>query len=262
MGTYFFAPPLNAAPVLLTDNRYDTGTLETSLTVHIDTNGNGTGAARGFTHIFLKAKGTVGATYRVEATGGVLSQGNSSPKTVALPTEVTDSSGESRPLKVKGFYNLMDAYAYDLGTDPPTVPTAKTLVFTFPGSGLELVQLLVLRSVVEIAQDGFTQIKWVQRLGGLEQTSARGRDSVAPPVVGNRSKYDLILTAHKNVSDDISRALDAFFSVYSEFVFAMEPNRYPEQVFPAKNKGQTVEYEYISQWKKRGRRAVFTIGEL
>ena len=261
MATYFFAPPLNTKPPVLVDNRYDTSSVETALTVHIDSNGDGTGAARGFTHIFIKAKGTIPANYRVEPTGGVLSIGNSSPKTVMLPADVTDSSEETRTLKVRGFYNHLDAWKYDPGKNPSTVPTAKTLIFTFT-AGTEIVQLLILRSVVEIDDNGFSQIRWIARYGGLEQTSARGRDSVAPPVAGNRAKYDLILTAHKNVADDVSRALDDFFAVYPEFVFATEPTRFPEQVFRAKNKGQSTEIEYVSLYKGRGRRATFTVGEL
>ena len=252
MPTYFFAPPLNKIPAILTDNRYDKSSVETSLTVHIDANGDGTGAARGFTHIFLKAKGTIPANYTVLPTGGNISQ-----ETVTLGADVTDLSEDTHSRTVKGFYHHLFHYAYSGG-----IATAKTLAFTFPGAGLDLVQLLILRSVVEVDDNGFSDIRWLQRLGGLEQRSARGRASVAPPIAGNRDKYDLILTAHKNTADDISRALDAFFSEYPEFVFATEPNRFPDQVFRAKNKDQRVEYRYNAQYKGRGRRATFTIEEL
>ena len=252
-ATYFFLPPLNTAPAVLVDNRYDTSSMETSLIVYIDANGDGTGHARSFSHIFFKAKGTIPASYTVRPEGG----DPFSVETVNLPVSVTDSSDETRSLTVKGFYHHFSS-EWKYGDRSAL---AKSLRFTFQG-GLDIVQLYVLQSVVEIEQGGFTDFRWVQRLAGIEQESARGRGSVAPPVAGNRAKYDLHVTAHKNTADDISRALDAFFLANPEFVFATEPKRYPEQVFKAKNKGQTAEYSYISQYKGRGRRTQFVISEL
>lgn len=129
---------------------------------------------------------------------------------------VTDLSEDVHSRTIKGFYHHLFNYHYSGG-----IATAKTLAFTFP-AGVDLVQLLILRSVIEVDDNGFSDIRWIQRLGGLEQRSARGRASVAPPVAGNRDKYDLVLTAHKNTADDISRALDAFFAEYPEFVDGTE----------------------------------------
>jgi len=255
-GTYFFRPPLNQdrTPKVFTDNRYDksltVGTTQT--TINVDVDGDGTGTAQEFTHIFLKAKGTIPSALAFSPTGGT-----AGGETVTLDADVLEIAGGTvrRSRTVKGFYNLLHEYSN-------SAVTAQQIGVSAVTGTIDIVQLLILRAEVNIAQDGFSDIRWKQRLPGLEQESARGRGSVSPPVAGNRDKHDLILTAHKNTNDDISRALDAFFSEYPEFVFATEPNRFPEQVFYAKNLGQTAEYEYVSQYKGRGRRAVFTISEL
>ena len=255
-GTYFFRPPLNTAPAVFVDNRYDTSQTNTSLTVYIDANGDGTGAAEPFTHVFIKAKGTLPTNYTVVPAGGSANQ-KTVPATGALSDNLIDSSDESRSPVVNGFFHNLDEWVYSGG-----MATAKSLQFAFPGGGLDIVQLYVLRAELRIDQDGFSDIKWAPRYAGVEQVSARGRGSVAPGVAGNRRKHHISLTAEKNTHDDISRGLDALFETYPEFVFCMEWPRFPDQIFKAKNAGQTAEFSYRSQYKGRGRRATWTISEL
>ena len=251
MPTYFFKPPLNTSPVVLVDNRYDTGTTDLTQTVFIDENGDGSGAARPFSHIFLKSSGI--ASWSATGAGNTVSR--------TLPTELTDSSGFMVDPVIDGIHN-------DFFEWPGTPPfSARQLKFTFVAAGStpsRLIQLLVLDLDTVIADNGFSDIQWGGRLPGFEQVSARNRGSIAPGIAGDRLKWTVRLVAPpkgRDRQDTVARAVSAFLSKYQNFVCAIEPRRYPEQVFRAYSPDRRLEIAYATRWKARGRRATWTIKE-
>ena len=146
-----------------------------------------------------------------------------------------------------------------------TKATAKYITVTFTGSNIKIYQLLVLNSVLEIDDNGFSAVDFNQQLAGIVQRSARGRESVTPGIAGQRDKHLISLTAqpkHLDRTDSVARALHAFFAKYPEFVFSLEYERYPNLVFQAREGDRLVRSAYRSQWKALGRTADFTIQEL
>lgn len=284
MPTYFFSNPLNNAPKVCVDNRYDTFTNETTVVCHIDTKGDGTGAAQPFTHIFLKT-GAVPAldgngnpvinpdgtpqlksgvdTYTVAASGGDVSS-----ESRTLPLTLTDSSGYEVQPVVNDLHN--DLFEWVHPNPPPDTPagvkvpvTAKTLTFTFTGALVQIHQLLVLRCELIIADNGFSDIRWGLRKAGFEQRNARGSTRWVDGVAGDRTKYDIQLIAlpkHRDRQDKVARALHSFFTEHRTFVFAQEPTRFPDQCFRAVGP-ENIQSQYASQWKARGRRVTFSIRE-
>ena len=260
MSTLFFSPPLNKTPAKATDGRLDTFETSAVLTVNVDTLGTGVGAAQAFTHIFMVSEGVT--SYNISASGG-----NVIGVSVTLSTfdtgagsDLIDSSGEDVNPVVNGKHYDLFEYTYGVNR-----PTAKYLTFSLVGSNIKVYQLLVLNTVLEIPEDGFSEVLFDQDLPGFEQVSARGRRSIAPPIAGDRPKHRLTLVAdpiHGDRTDKVSRQISAFMAEYPNFVFALEPTRFPDLVFPAINGERNIQSQYRARWKALGRQSRFVIQEV
>ena len=260
MSTLFFEKPLNKAPAVVTDGRYDTYHDNASLTMNIDSLGTGIGAARDFTHIFLVCEGVT--SYGLSAYGGNVIGVNVSMRTykTGANTDLKDSSGYDVNPVING--KTFDLYHWDGGN---TKYNAKYLTFTFAGSNIKIYQCLVLNSIVEIADGGFSDVRFLQRLPFVEQVSARGRKSVAPLIAGQRAKWEVeveCLPEQSDRTDKVSRALFAFFAKYPQFVCSLDFSRYPDIVFEGKLTDPEIVAKYRSTWKALGRVPVFSMSEL
>lgn len=253
MPTLFFEPPLNTTPVKLTDGRLDTFTTDTVLTFNVDALGTGVGDARPFTHIFMVSEGV--SSYAIGATGGNVIGIN-----VTLPTSLTDSSGYTVDPVIDGRH--YDLFHWEAGN---TKHTAQYLTITLTGSNTKVYQLYVLNAVLEIAEGGFSDIQFIEELAGFEQRSARGRRSVAPGIagVGHKNRISLVAEPQRgDRTDKVARAVSAFMRKYPEFMFSLEPNRFPDMTFEAMNGERQVNSQFRSQWKALGRRTSFVIQQL
>ena len=251
--TEFFEPILNDSGKL-TDGRLDTYETLAAQSVHIDTLGTGLGAARPFTHLFWIAEGVTG--YSIGATGGNVLGVNPT-----FSTTTTDSSGETVSKVIDGKHYELYHWLHSGNIKH----TAKTITVTFTGSNIKIYALWALNSVLEIDDNGFSRIEFSQLLSGIVQQSARGRESIAPGIAGQRDKHVINLTAqpkHLDRTDSVARAIHAFFAKYPEFVFSLEYERYPDLVFQAREGDRVVRSAYRSQWKALGRTSEFVIQEL
>ena len=253
MSTSFAEPRLNAGPPKAIDGRDDTYETGSVLTFNIDALGTGVGAARAFTHIHWVGEGVTG--YSIAASGG-----NVIGVSPVWSTTDTDSSGETVSKIINGRH--YETFHWE---NSNIKATARYLTITFTGSNIKIYKVLVLNSVLEIADGGFTEVVFNDELPGFEQVSARGRRSVAPGIAGAGVKHRLRLStrpAHADRTDAVPRAVHAFMAKYSEFCFALEPSRYPDLVFEAMNGERQVESRYRTGWKAQGRQTDFIIQEL
>ena len=260
MSTLFFEPALNPQSVV-NDGRLDTFSTSAVQTINVDALQTGIGAARPFTHIFVVSEGAT--AYGLSASGGNFIGLNVSLHTYKTgnATDLKDSSGYDVNPVINGKH--YDLFHVDSGT--PNKYTAKYLTLTFTGSNIKIYQVLVLNAVLEISDDGFSDVQFNQQLAGIEQVSARGRRSVAPGIAGDRAKHRLTLVSEPEQgdrTDKVARAINAFFEQYPVFVFSLEYERYPDLVFPAMNGEQQISSRYRSTWKAMGRRSNFVIQEL
>ena len=229
MSTIFAKPPLNITPAKAVDGRFDTYETSSSLTFNIDAAHSGVGAAQQFTHIFMVSEGVTRYSLAVYSP--------SYSVTRTLPTILTDSSGGNVDPVINGKH-------YDLFTVPrkPPVPPktigdpreGKYMTLTLTGTGIKVYQLLVLNSIFEVKEDGFSEIIFDQVLPGFEQVSARGRRSLAPGIAGARSKHRLTLVAdptHGDRTDEVSRSISAFMAEYQAVCVRTGAESLPEPNF-------------------------------
>ena len=261
--TQFFSYPLNYSGGRsqyreVADNDYSTFTDQTSMLLHIDTLGNGTGTARDFTDIFVKATGvesyTAALTDPQHITG--------SPAARTLPETVTNDSRDSVPIIVDGFQNDL----YPLWTDESTAkPKAKSITLTFTGKSPKIYEVMVLDRLLTLNADGgFSRIEYDSLDLGVVEPDLRKRLSYVPAIGGERDKWLVNLTLYsprRGARETISDKLIWFIRRYKNFVFAPEYNRYPDRVFPALWPSAETQIRYISRWKGAGRRVSFSVRE-
>ena len=264
----FYAYPLNYGGSRsqhreIADNDYNTYTSETSMLLNIDAAGDGSGAARPFTHIFLKCKGV--ASYAIALTDP---EPNIALLDRTLPeTVVNDSRDTVSITDLDGFQNDL----YDLSTVVSKTQKLKakaiTLTFTAKsGETARIYEVMILDRILEIDSDGgFSRLEYDSLDLGSNDADLRGRLSYVPPIGGERDKWlvNLTLFAPRRASDRgvIADSLLHFIRRYKNFTFAPEYNRYPDRVFPSVWRDSRTAIRYISRWKGAGRHVSFGIRE-
>ena len=265
MGTYFFDTPLNYGGGRsqfrsVADNDYATYTDQTSMLLHIDTAGDGSGTARNFTDIFIKCSGV--ASYTAAFTDGV-NIPSPSPFPRTLPATVKNDSGDA-------VSTIIDGYQHDLhnlwGDESTAKPKAKSITLTFTGSNVRIYEVMVLDRLLTLNADGgFSRIEYDSLETGSYETDLRGQRSYVPALGGTRDKWtcNLTLDSRRTATgrDTIADDLIHFIRRYKNFVFAPEYNRYPDRVFPAGWGDAQTAIRYISRWKGAGRKISFSVRE-
>lgn len=259
----FFNYPLNYGPGRsqyreVADNDYSTYTEQTSLLLNIDTLGNGSGTARDFTDIFIKGSGIT--SYRAAFTNP---EHITSPAARTLPATVTNDSKDTVSTLVDGFQHDL----HSLWTDESTAkPKAKSITLTFTGSNIRIYEVMVLDRLLTLNADGgFSRIEYDTLSLGSVEPDLRGNLSYVPPIGNTRDKWvvNLTLDSRRTATgrDTIADALIHFIRKYKSFVFAPEPKRYPDRVFPALWPSPETQVRYLSRWKGSGRRVSFSVRE-
>lgn len=267
MGTQFFDYPLNYGSGRsqyreVADNDYNTFSSETSMLLHIDTAGDGSGTAREFTDIFVKAIGV--ASYGIAFTDPVPSTLTFPNRT--LPENVNNDSGDAVPIIVDGYQNDLHSLWDDTQTPKPAKLRAKSITLTFTGSSPRIYEVMVLDRLLTLDSDGgFTRIEYDSIDLGSYESDLRRQRSYVPALGGTRDKWLVNLTLDSRRTaigrDTIADDLIYFIRRHKQFVFAPEPKRYPDRVFPAGWGDAQTAIRYISRWKGAGRRVSFSVRE-
>lgn len=259
----FFDYPLNygggrSQYRVVADNDYNTFSSETSMLLHIDTAGDGSGDARAFTDIFIKCAGV--SSYTAALTNP---ENITSPATRTLPATVKNDSGDEVSTTVDGYQNDL----HNLwGDEAEAKPKAKSITLTFTGSNIRIYNVLVLDRLLSLnANGGFSRIEYDNLEIGSYETDLRGHRSYVPALGGTRDKWSVNLTldsrrtatGHDTIADDLIHLIRK----HKSFVFAPEPKRYPDRVFPAGWGDAQTAIRYISRWKGAGRRVSFSVRE-
>ena len=262
----FFAPALNyggsrSQYKAVADNDYQTYSEQTSMLLNIDAAGDGSGAAKEFTDIFLKCTGV--QSYSAAFTNP---ENITSPAARTLPETVKNDSGDTVSTTVDGYQHDL----HDLWTDESTAkPKAKSITLTFTavtGQTPRIYEVMILNRLLTLDSDGgFSRLEYDSLDLGSYEPDLRGRLGYVPPIGGERDKWivNLTLFAPRRATDRgiIADELLHFIRRYKNFVFAGEYNRYPERVFPAGWGDARTAIRYISRWKGAGRRVSFSVRE-
>ena len=257
----FFSYPLNYGGSRsqhreVADNDYNTFTTSTSFILHIDTAGDGSGDARDFTDIFVKATGVTSYT-------AALTDGTITPSPRTLPENVSNDSGDMVPITVDGFQNDL----YSLWDETQNqVPQAKSITLTFTGTSPRIYEVMILDRLLTLNSDGgLSRIEYDSIDLGTVEPDLRKRLSYVPPINAERDKWIVNLTSLSpriyGARDRIADELISFIRRYKRFVFAAEYNRYPDRVFPALWPNPETQIRYLSRWKGSGRRVLFSVRE-
>ena len=243
------------------DNDYATYSDQSSMLLNIDTAGDGTGAARDWTDIFVKCTGV--DSYTIALTDA---EHITTPAPRVLPDTVTNDSEDTVSTVVDGYqHDLHNLWTDETAAKPKA--TAITLTFTAEtGETARIYEVMILDRLLTLNSDGgFSQIDYDSLDLGTTDADLRGRRSYIPPIGGERDKWLCRLTALSRrrgaERDKIADALIQFIRTHKTFVFAAEPNRYPARVFPALWNDPQTAIRYLSRWKGGGRRVQFAIRE-
>ena len=264
--TQFFDYPLNygggrSQHREVADNDYSTYTDQTSMLLHIDTAGDGSGDARRFTDIFIKATGI--ASWTIAMTDPIIGV-TLQPRTV--PQTVTNDSGDTVSIVDNdGFQNDL----YNLWPVETVAKFgAKSLTLTFSAKQNETVKIyevMVLDRLLTLNADGgFSRLEYDSIDLGAVEPDLRGRLSYVPAINAERDKWLVnltLLSPRSTDRDTLADQLVSFIRRYKSFVFAPEYNRYPERVFPAVWPTPETQIRYLSRWKGAGRRVLFSVRE-
>ena len=262
----FFDYPLNygggrSQYRAVADNDYNTFTSETSMLLHIDTAGDGSGTARAFTDIFVKCAGV--SSYTAVFTNP---ENITSPAARTLPETLTNDSRDE-------VSTIVDGYQHDLhnlwSDEAEAKPKAKSITLTFTavsGETPRLYEIMVIDRLLTLNSDGgFTRIEYDSLSLGTIEPDLRGNLSYVPPIGNTRDKWLVNLTLDSRRSttgrDTIADDLIHFIRKHKSFVFAPEYDRHPDRVFPSVFPNPETQVRYISRWKGAGRRVSFSVRE-
>ena len=273
----FYAYPLNyggerSQHKAVADNDYNTSTDQTSMLLHIDTLGDGSGTARAFTDIFIKCSGI--SSYTAAFTNP---ENITSPATRTLPQMVTNDSGDAVSITdLDGYQNDLNhlwGNKNDFGRADESLfgakPKARSITLTFTAATRQpprIYEVMVLDRLLTLNSDGgLSRIEYDNLDLGTVESDLRKRLSYVPPIGGERDKWLThltLLSPRTSVArDTIADALISFIRRYKNFVFAAEYNRYPDRVFPALWPNPETQVRYLSRWKGGGRRVLFSVRE-
>ena len=263
---HFFSYPLNYGSgrsqyKAVADNNYATFTAQTSMLLNIDSAGDGTGTARAFTDIFIKATGV--ESYTIALTDPEPSGLSFNDRT--LLETVKNDSGDTVETTINGYRHDL----HSLWTDESTAkPKAKAITLTFTAATREtarIYEIMILDRLLTLnSNGGFSRIEYDSLESGSYEDDLRGRRSYVPAIGGERDKWLVNLTLNSlrgTARDTIADELLHFIRGHKTFVFAPEYNRYPDRVFPAGWADAQTAIRYLSKWKGAGRRVNFSVRE-
>ena len=261
----FFAPALNYGGSRsqyreIADNDYQTYSEQTSMLLHIDTAGDGSGTAREFTNIFIKGTGISSYSAALTDPANI-----TSPQARTLPETVKNDSGDTVSTIIDGYQHDL----HNLWTNEKTAkPKAKSITLTFTavsGQTPRIYEAMLLDRLLTLDSDGsFSRIEYDSLESGSYEPDLRGRRSYVPAIGAERDKWLVNLTLNSlrgTGRDTIADDLLHFIRRHKTFVFAPEYNRYPDRVFPAGWSSPQTTIRYIGRWKGAGRRASFSVRE-
>ena len=268
-----FQLPLNfyngrTTPAEVADNRYDTTAGQTTVTCHIDSEGDGTGSAREFTSIFAKVSGSSG----IAVTG----RGGSSPNAftgigLSIDANLRNDSAEDVSTLIDGFNNELWTIASEADGEISAKQNAKTITLQFTarrGETVRVSEVMILDEILRIEGGGiFNDPRFSLIDNGIIQSSATGRQSYAPALNDERDKWRVDLNVELNRYNngrDLRAKMDqlvSFMRNHKNFVFATEWNRYPDQVFISLFPDREKQINYINRNKQNGRRIRLAVRE-
>lgn len=261
----FYKYPLNygpgrTTPDVCSDNDYNTMTTMANVSCLIDSKGDGTGSPTEFTSFFFKGKNI--ATINVIPQGSTTGFGGIAIEASGNFDKVVNDSNEEVSITVDGYQNIL----YDLQN--PTKENAASLNFRFvpiSGQTAEVSEVLVLDEIVRFDKQRSPEIDIID-LGG-EDSGVSGRVFYVPPINGERDRWRCTfdpIGSWSPARDTRAKIeeLRLFFRNNKEFTCAIEPNRYPEFVAPAKLEGNSLPFRFLHRNKRLGRSLRFTVREL
>lgn len=242
------------------DNDYATYTDQTSMLLHIDATGDGSGTARDFTDIFVKGTGI--STYTAAFTNGA-NIPTPSPFPRTPPTTVKNDSGDNVPTVIDGYQHDLHSLWTDENTEKPK---AKSVTLTFAGTNIRVYAVMILDRLLTLNSDGgFSRIEYDSLSLGTVESDLKGNLSYVPPLGGTRDKWlvNLTLLSRRTQSgrDTIADDLMALIRKHKSFVFAPEYHRHPDRVYPALWPNPETQIRYLAKLKGAGRRVLFSVRE-
>ena len=244
------------------DNDYNTFTSQTSMLLHIDTAGDGSGAAREFTDIFIKGTGISSYSAALTDPANI-----TSPQARTLPASVKNDSGDTVSITdLEGFQNDLHNLWTDEKTDKPKAKSITLTVTAKTGETPRIYEVMILDRLLTLDSDGgFSRIEYDSLDLGSNEPDLRGRLGYVPPIGGERDKWlchlTLLSPRQRSARDRLADELISFIRRYKHFVFAAEPKRYPDRIFPALWPNPETQIRYLSRWKGAGRRVAFSVRE-
>lgn len=253
--------PLNyknnrTSPVEAADNRYDTVATVGSIVCNIDERGDGTGAAREWTDVFVKGKGIAGFTITV--LGGSGSAG------AIIPATRTNDSGDAvSTTDLDDFQNI-------LIDNPSGIPATKdtgqriTLNFTAKaGETLQIAEVMILNEMLRFEERGALRQDNLSFIdSGRIHTGAAGRQTHIPALNNERDKWQLTTAVLGTYSNRVwIDQLIHFIRNNKNCACAPEINRYPNLIAPCVFPNAEKQTAYIGNNKSNGRTCPLTIRE-
>ena len=261
-NTLFFSDPRSNLPghvkryntsVLInemTDDNFGTSSAEVDVDIDIS---DGT-SPTGVDYIFLKYTGDL-TSYTVTPTGGT----GAAFSRNSVPSAVQNWEGKTVSLEVDGFKH--DLY------EVPSAVTATSVRMQFVGTGVRIVQLMVLALGYEIhANRDFSSMEPPARNDrtGVVHPNTRGGIKRVQQIGASREKleYDLTAMFRTSVNPQDSREFLAWRAKNYNCAFAFEFTRYPEQVMLAMFPQLRVQSSYRARlYKGAGVNTPFEIWE-
>ena len=226
------------------DNNYSTTWTGTSLTIHIDSVGDGTGTARDFDTIFIKCNDASSISITETST------------TIPVATTVSQHNRDHSIVDEDGYLNILHSLS--------SKASQQSLTFNF-NTGIKVAQIMILNEdkEVEIESDNrFVQIDYNEshRGASINQTWT-GALSYSPPINNTRPKWEIDCSVRYRDYHPSYNKLRKFFRDNNNFVVAVDYPLDAELVFPCVVDTRR-QLRYITTYKYTGRDYTFGLREI
>jgi len=233
---------------VVADNDYRTTSPVNDISLNIDSDGDGTGDRRTYTHLFIKGTGITAVSIPNPINFVA-------PASVFAPTDLL-----LMPTEYDGFQNLF----IDATSLSQSNRTQQSVSLTVGGAGHTTAEVLVMRELDFIA-DRETRVSYDMDVVdlGITQRAANSTFNKIPPLGNTRDKMliRMNITFRQNATEfEEYHRLLRIRRDYRSFIFALDPVRFPQIVCRAIFEGN-ITTRRISRWEGNGVRATFTIRE-